>query len=150
MTFSATPVLKVRRLRDVARLPARATSGSSGLDLTACLDDPAWLDLSVDPVLVPTGIALEIPPGHDVTIRPRSGLSLQGVGVLFGTIDADYRGEILVSMHTFGSRTEYRVKHGDRIAQLVISRLANLEIVEAGELSPSARDTGGHGSTGLR
>jgi len=143
-------VLKVLRLRPAAQIPLRATSGSSGLDLVACLEDPPWKDLSPDPVLIPTGLALEIPFGHDVTIRPRSGLSLQGVGVLLGTIDADYRGELLVSMHTFGSRTSYRINHGDRIAQLVICQLADLPLLEVGELSPSERDTGGHGSTGVR
>jgi len=144
------PGLKVLRLRAAAQIPQRATNGSSGLDLVACLEDPPWKDLSPDPVLIPTGLALEIPFGHDVTIRPRSGLSLRGIGVLLGTIDADYRGELLVSMHTFGSLATYRIHHGDRIAQLVICQLADLPVLEVSELSPSARDRGGHGSTGLR
>lgn len=143
-------VLKVQRLRGGARLPLRATPGSSGLDLFACLEDPPWRDLSVDPWPVPTGIAIELPPGYDATIRPRSGLSLHGVGVILGTIDADYRGELLVSMHVFGTRVWHRVEHGDRIAQLVVSRLADLPIEEATLLSPTTRDAGGHGSTGMR
>jgi dUTP pyrophosphatase len=142
--------VKVRRLRQGAQLPVRATAGSSGLDLVACLDDPGWLDLGPDPVLVPTGLAIEVPFGLDVTVRPRSGLSLRGVGVLLGTIDADYRGEILVSMHAFGTRAGYRIHHGDRIAQLVVCRLAELALEEVNELAPSLRDTGGHGSTGIR
>jgi dUTP pyrophosphatase len=142
------PLLKVRRLRSAARLPLRASSGASGLDLFACLEDPAWQDLSPDPVLVPTGIAIELPRGYDAMIRPRSGLSLRGVGVLLGTIDSDYRGELLVSMHVFGTRSTYRVEHGDRIAQLVIARLAEVEPVEVDALSATERDTGGHGSTG--
>jgi dUTP pyrophosphatase len=70
------------------------------------------------------------------------------VNVVFGTIDADYRGEILVSMHTFGSRTSYRVEHGDRIAQLVISKSAQIEVMAVDTLGESERDRGGHGSTG--
>jgi dUTP pyrophosphatase len=148
--MSEAPALRVKRLRDGARLPLRATAGASGLDLFACLDAPGWYDLSPDPSAVPTGIAIELPPGYDATIRPRSGLSLRGVGVVLGTIDADYRGELLVSMYVFGTRTSYRIEHGDRIAQLVIAQLANLPIEEASMLSPTPRDTGGHGSTGRR
>ena len=104
--------------------------------------------LSQDPVRVPAGVALEFPLGYDVQVRPRSGLSLKGVGVAFGTIDSDYRGEVLVTMWVFGSRAEHRVRHGDRIAQLVLSRLAELPVVEVDALAPSARGAGGHGSTG--
>ena len=144
---SEAPVLKVRRLHPDAKLPIRATAGASGLDLHACLPD-GDLALGQDPARVSTGIALEIPPGYDVQVRPRSGLSLKGVGIAFGTIDSDYRGEVLVTMWVFGSRGEHRVRHGDRIAQLVLSRLAELSIVEVDELAPSARGAGGHGSTG--
>ena len=146
--MSHDAILKVQRLRPGARLPVRATAGSSGLDLFACLEDPEGLLLSHDPVLVPTGIALEIPPGFDAQIRPRSGLSARGVGVALGTIDCDYRGEVLVTMYVFGSQDSFRIRDGDRIAQLVLSRLAELPVVEAEELSPTARGSGGHGSTG--
>ena len=135
------------RLHPQARLPERATEGASGLDLYACLPE-GGLVLGPDPVRVPTGVALEIPPGYDVQVRPRSGLSLQGVGVAFGTIDSDYRGEVLVTMWAFGSRAEHRVGHGDRIAQLVITALAELPLVEVEELAPSGRGARGHGSTG--
>ena len=144
---SEVPVLKVLRLHPDARLPVRATAGASGLDLHACLPD-GDLVLGPDPARVPTGIALEIPTGYDVQVRPRSGLSLKGVGVAFGTVDSDYRGEVLVTMWVFGSRSEHRVRHGDRIAQLVLSRLAELPVVEVDALTPSARGAGGHGSTG--
>ena len=140
-------MLKVQRLHPEARLPQRATEGASGLDLYACLPE-GDLVLGPDPVRVPTGIALEIPAGFDVQVRPRSGLLLQGVGVGFGTIDSDYRGEVLVTMWVFGSRDEHRVRHGDRIAQLVVSRLGELPLVEVEALAPSARGAGGHGSTG--
>lgn len=137
--------LKIKRLRPGARLPLRVTSGSSGLDLFACLDEP--LELSPDPVLVPTGIAIEVPPGYDVQIRPRSSLSAKGVGIALGTIDSDYRGEVLVTMYRFGTRP-HRIVPGDRIAQLVVTRLAELNLEEVEDLTPTERGTGGHGSTG--
>ncbi len=145
--MSQPPTLKVQRLHANARLPERATAGASGLDLYACLPD-GDLVLGPDPVRVPTGIALEFPAGYDAQVRPRSGLSLQGLGVAFGTIDSDYRGEVLVTMWVFGSRTEHRVRHGDRIAQLVVAKLAELPVVEVEALTPSARGASGHGSTG--
>jgi dUTP pyrophosphatase len=140
--------LRVQLLRPGARLPQRATPGASGLDLFACIEVPDGVRLGRDPVRVPTGIAIEVPPGYDAQVRPRSGLSAQGVGVTFGTIDTDYRGEVLVTMYVFGSQESYTVRHGDRIAQLVIARLADLPVVEAQTLSPTERGQGGHGSTG--
>jgi dUTP pyrophosphatase len=138
--------IKVKRLRPSARLPLRASEGATGLDLYACLDAPVVL--GPDPTLVPAGIAIETPPGLDVQIRPRSGLSRRGVNVILGTIDGDYRGELLVSMHTFGSLTSYEIKDGDRIAQLVITRFEAVELEETAELNASLRGSGGHGSTG--
>ena len=144
----AAPVLlKIKRLRSQATLPVRATEGASGLDLYACLPD-GEIALGPDPVRVPAGVALEFPAGYDVQVRPRSGLSLKGVGVAFGTVDSDYRGEVLVTMWLFGSNREHTVRHGDRIAQLVIARLADLTVEEVDELAPSERGTSGHGSTG--
>ena len=138
--------LRVLRLRPGAQLPVRSTPSSTGLDLHACLDAP--LTLGPAPALVPTGLAMEFPSGFDVQVRPRSGLSIKGVGVAFGTIDADYRGEVLVTMWTFGVLETYELQPGDRIAQLVVSRLAPIEVVEASELSTTSRGDGGHGSTG--
>jgi dUTP pyrophosphatase len=140
------PVLKVKLLRDGARLPVRATAGSSGLDLHACLEAP--IELTQDVTLVPTGIATEVPPGYDLQIRPRSGLGRRGVDIILGTLDSDYRGEIFVSMRTFGSTERFRIEDGDRIAQLVIARVEALPVVQADELSDSQRGAGGHGSTG--
>jgi dUTP pyrophosphatase len=139
-------VIKVKLLRPGARMPAFATPGASGLDLYACLDEP--LDLSQDITLVPTGIAIEAPPGHDLQIRPRSGLARRGVDVILGTLDSDYRGEVFVAMRTFGSLSTYRIEDGDRIAQLVISKFEALPLVQVEELSGSQRGAGGHGSTG--
>lgn len=144
-----TPLcLKVKRLHPAAILPRRSTPGASGLDLYACLDGQGSVILGRHPVLIGTGIALEIPPGYDVQVRPRSGLSARGVGVTFGTIDSDYRGEIKVTMYLFGEAESFEVRHGDRIAQLVITQLADLPIEEVSELSPTERGSGGHGSTG--
>jgi dUTP pyrophosphatase len=140
-------VLKVKLLRQGARMPLRATPGASGYDLYACTGGPS-VDIGPNVTLVPTGIAIEAPAGYDVQVRPRSGLARQGVMVVLGTIDADYRGEILVSMHTFGSLQSYTVHNGDRIAQLVVSSLAGLEVRPVDDLSPSGRAGGGHGSTG--
>jgi dUTP pyrophosphatase len=147
-TAEGVPALRVQLLRPGARLPQRATPGASGLDLFACIEAPGGVEVGRDPVRVPTGIAIEVPPGYDAQVRPRSGLSAQGVGVTFGTIDSDYRGEVLVTMHLFGSQESYTVRHGDRIAQLIIARLADLPVVEAPALSPTERGHGGHGSTG--
>lgn len=138
--------LRVLKLRPHALLPVRATAQSTGFDLYACLDAP--LLLGPVPQMVPTGIAIEFPAGYDVQVRPRSGLSARGVGVAFGTIDADYRGELLVTMWTFGGVAPHELQHGDRIAQLVISRLAPTTLVEVTELSETSRGARGHGSTG--
>ncbi|MBE3109371.1 MAG: dUTP diphosphatase [Acidobacteria bacterium] len=143
-----TAILKVKRLRPGARLPERATEGSSGLDLFACIGGADHVQLGRKPVRVGTGIAIEFPRGFDVQVRPRSGLAARGVGVMLGTIDSDYRGEVLVTMHVFGDIEEYRIGNGDRIAQLVVTRLGNVDVVEAGELTETARGAGGHGSTG--
>ncbi len=141
------PVLKVKRLHPGARLPQRATPGSTGYDLYACLEGQE-LEIGQTPVRVPTGIAIEAPPGLDIQVRPRSGLSAHGVIVTFGTIDSDYRGELLVNMYVLPHRDHHIVRHGDRVAQLVVTMLANVRVEEATELSASMRDTGGHGSTG--
>jgi dUTP pyrophosphatase len=138
--------LRVKRLRPGARVPHRATESATGYDLTACLD--GTLTLTATPQLVTTGIAIEFPRGYDVQVRPRSGLSLKGVGVAFGTIDADYRGELLVTMWVFGRLERYELHDGDRIAQLVIAPVAAPLAVEVTELSETERGGAGHGSTG--
>ena len=142
------PSLKIKKLRPDAKLPKRATPGSTGFDLCACIEGEETIALSTQPRLIPTGIAIEVPQGYDVQIRPRSGLSAKGVGVTFGTIDSDYRGEILVTMYIFDPNSTFEIKHGDRIAQMVITRIADLTLLEVEELSTTERGSGGHGSTG--
>jgi dUTP pyrophosphatase len=141
--------LRVSLLRPSAKLPERATAGSTGLDLYACLDDEnAIVVLGPDPILVPTGVALELPAGYDAQVRPRSGLTRRGVIVPLGTIDSDYRGEVMVTMYTVGTRGPYEVRTGDRIAQLVVVPLALVHLVSSVNLSETERGHGGHGSTG--
>jgi len=144
--MSDKAVLRVQRLRPGARLPERATPGATGYDLYACPDGE--LLIGQEPTLVPTGIAVEAPAGYDVQVRPRSGLSSKGVQVTFGTIDSDYRGEVLVTMYVLPFREPHVVRPGDRIAQLVVGRTAEVTVVEAKALSASERGSGGHGSTG--
>ena len=135
-----------RLLRDTARIPVRATETASGFDLFACLDAP--VELGQLPQAIPTGIALELPVGFDAQVRPRSGLSRAGVIATFGTVDSDYRGEVMVTLYTTSPEVRHTVQHGDRIAQLVISKLADVRFVATDTLSETARGTGGHGSTG--
>ena len=145
--MSRKAVIQVKLLHPNARMPERATPGSTGYDLYACLDSRE-LTVGPQPIRVPTGIAMEAPEGYDVQIRPRSGLSAQGVMTTFGTIDSDYRGELLVTMYVLPHRGPHIIRHGDRIAQLVISRIADVSLEQTDELTDTARNTGGHGSTG--
>lgn len=150
MTDQQSYAVQVLRVRPEATLPLRASPSASGFDLYACLPSPGFVELSRDPTLIPTGIALDVPYGIDLQIRPRSGLSSKGIAVMLGTIDADYRGELIVTMYLFGSRERHRIDHGDRIAQLVFSYLAPVVFSEVDSLSLTERGGGGHGSTGLR
>jgi dUTP pyrophosphatase len=138
--------VRVKLLRPTAKLPYRASDYASGFDLFACVDEPVVL--TQRPKLVGTGIAMEVPPAFDAQIRPRSGLARQGVLSTFGTLDADYRGELMVALYTTSPDVTYVVHDGDRIAQLVITRLAEPAFEEAEELSETVRGEGGHGSTG--
>ena len=139
--------LLVKRLDPGARLPARAHPGDAGLDLFAAAD------VDVPPGetrLVGTGLAIELPPGTEGQIRPRSGLALRhAVTVLNspGTIDAGYRGEVGVVLVNHGRQT-FRVRPGMKVAQLVVGPVVEVEVVEAASLSETARSGGGFGSTG--
>ena len=128
-------------------MPYRATPAASGYDLFASLPGGP-VRLGQMPTVVPAGVALEVPAGLDAQIRPRSGLTTKGVLCTFGTLDADYRGELMIVLYTTSPEVDYTVSDGDRIAQLVITRLAPVEFVLAEELSGTSRGAGGHGSTG--
>jgi dUTP pyrophosphatase len=135
--------------RDLA-LPHYATSGSAGLDLIAAVEEEIEL-LPGQRAAIPCGIAIELPHGCEAQVRPRSGLALnQGVTVLNapGTIDSDYRGEVKAILINHGAEP-YLIKRGAKIAQMVIARHEQAEIVESEELSGSVRGAGGFGSTGM-
>ncbi|MDQ6740529.1 MAG: dUTP diphosphatase [Actinomycetota bacterium] len=140
--------IRFMKLREGAKTPLRATESATGYDLFACIPAPGSIEIGPDPVRVPTGIAVEAPSGCDMQLRPRSGLNAAGVIGVVGTIDADYRGEIFVTLYTVGSRGAHRVLDGDRIAQLVVSRSLTVRWVQADRLSDTGRGGGGHGSTG--
>ena len=142
------------RLHPEARLPERMSAEAAGLDLSACLGAGGRIELPPGGrALVPTGLQLRLPPGHEGQVRPRSGLALRhGVTVLNspGTIDADYRGELGVLLVNLG-QAPFVIHHGDRIAQLVIAPVVAAEPYEAEPEEPAggaARGAGGYGSTG--
>ena len=128
-------------------LPSYATSTAAGLDLRA--DSPVTLRPG-ERALVPTGIAIAIPPGYEGQVRPRSGLALRnGITCLNspGTIDSDYRGEVCVVVVNLGQES-VELARGERIAQLVVAPVSRAELVQVEELPGTARGTGGFGHTG--
>jgi dUTP pyrophosphatase len=142
-------VLRLPAARDLP-LPARASAGSSGFDLRAAIEGERILRPG-ERLLVPTGLAVEIPPGWEGQVRPRSGLALRhGIGMVNapGTIDSDYRGEVGVLLINLGSEP-FTLRRGDRIAQLVVARVESVEWEEVQALDGSDRGEGGFGSTGV-
>jgi dUTP pyrophosphatase len=140
--------LRVRRLREEASLPRRAHEGDAGLDLQAA---EAATIAPGERASVATGIAVEIPTGHAGLVLPRSGLAARhGIALVNapGLIDPGYRGEIKVLLLNTDSREAFEISPGDRIAQLVLSPVAEADPVEVTELAASARGEGGFGSSG--
>jgi dUTP pyrophosphatase len=130
-------------------LPSYETVASAGMDLRASLTADVLLK-PLERALIPTGIFIEIPVGYEAQVRPRSGLAIKkGITVLNtpGTIDADYRGEVMVILVNLSSE-DYRVHDGDRIAQMIISRHEKAEWEEVAELRETERGAGGFGHTG--
>jgi dUTP pyrophosphatase len=142
-------IKRVRLRRDgELPLPEYMTTDSAGMDLMADLDQAVTIDPGTI-ILIPTGLAIALPPGFEAQIRPRSGLALKkGITLINapGTIDADYRGEIGLAVVNLGAEP-VTINHGDRIAQMIVTRVwqAELELVE--ELGNTQRGTGGFGST---
>lgn len=144
--------VRIRRLDHVGDLPlpGYATAGSAGLDLAAALTD----DLVLPPggrALVPTGFAIALPEGHEAQIRSRSGLAVKsGISVLNapGTIDSDYRGEIMVCLINHGDQP-FTVSRGARIAQMVVAPVCHVDWRPAEGLEATVREGGGFGSTGM-
>ena len=145
-------VLKIKKVQENAVIPKRATEGSAGLDLCACIDAPLTLN-SGDTALIPTGLAIELPSSqYGAFVFARSGLSIKhGIGLLnaVGVIDSDYRGEIKVGVIN-QIKEPYTIEPGERIAQLVIMPVATLPVEEAQTLGESVRGAGGFGSTGTK
>jgi dUTP pyrophosphatase len=132
-------------------LPHYATAASAGFDVRANIDNPILLK-PLERTLVPTGLFIELPVGHEAQVRPRSGLAFKnGVTVLNspGTIDADYRGEIKVILVNL-SNEDFLINDGERIAQIVIAKHETAEWVEVEQLMESARGEGGFGHTGKK
>jgi dUTP pyrophosphatase len=129
-------------------LPSYATEGAAGLDLLAAIESDVELAPGARGA-IPCGVALALPEGYEAQVRPRSGLALHhGITVLNtpGTIDSDYRGEVKAILINLSDRP-YRISRGTKIAQLVIASYVRAEIVDVDELPPSARGSGGFGST---
>jgi dUTP pyrophosphatase len=145
-------VIKMRRLennRDLP-LPSYESEGSSGMDIRAAV----WEEVILDPgeiKMIPTGLAVSIPRGYEGQIRPRSGLALgHGIGMVNspGTIDSDYRGEIGLVVINWG-QGPYSIRRGDRIAQMIISRVHPADIIEVDELDTTERGRAGFGHSGI-
>ena len=145
-------VLKIKKVQENAVIPKRATEGSAGLDLCACIDAPLTLS-SGDTALIPTGLAIELPSSqYGAFVFARSGLSIKhGIGLLnaVGVVDSDYRGEIKLGVIN-QIKEPYTIEPGERIAQLVIMPVATLPVEEAQTLGESERGAGGFGSTGTK
>lgn len=144
--------LKIKKLRPDAKIPFRATPGSAGMDLYACIDEPVTLK-GGEKAVIPTGIAISVPsPELAAFIYARSGLAIKhGIGLLnsVGVIDSDYRGEICVGLINQLSEP-YTIMPDERIAQMVIKPVSLIEPVEVDELDETLRGTGGFGSTGKK
>lgn len=141
--------LQIQILRDGAVIPEYKTSGSAGMDLTACLTEPLLLPKG-EVVLVPTGLAMTIPEGYEGQIRPRSGFSTKQRILMPnspGTIDSDYRGEILIPLLNL-SGSDFLLEPGTRVAQMVIQAVVKFPIQVVLELGSTERGSGGFGSTG--
>lgn len=151
MTTAITVELQRLPHADGLALPAYQSAHAAGLDLLAAVpeDEPLTLQ-SGQRVLVPTGLMIAVPPGHEAQVRPRSGLALKhGVTVLNspGTVDADYRGEVSVLLINHGEEP-FTIRRGERIAQLVIAAVTQANLVVVASLPSTDRGSGGFGSTG--
>jgi dUTP pyrophosphatase len=142
--------LRIKRLHTKAQLPSYATPGSAGMDLRACLPEGTALVAPNSTSVIPCGFSMQLDPGYEGQVRPRSGLSTRGITIPNspGTIDADFRGEVKVILRNEGEHP-FRIEHGDRIAQLVIAALPRVSVSEVEELTETVRGAGGLGSTGI-
>lgn len=151
--MNETPLVSVRKLDHFGELPLPAyeTRDSAGMDLRAALPDGETLEIPPGGrALVPTGLAIALPPGFEAQVRPRSGLAINhGITCLNspGTIDADYRGEVKVILANLGAE-RFVIERGDRIAQMVVAPVTQIDWMVAENLPGTRRGAGGFGSTG--
>lgn len=139
-------LIKVSKLHPAAVLPTKATGGSAGFDLYAI--ESAEIQPIPGGATLRTGIAVELPPGYEMQIRGRSGLAFREDIVLhLGTIDQDYRGEILIKLWNLGA-APFKIAPGDRIAQAVIQKIETVYLTEVSKISDTERGAGGFGHTG--
>ena len=144
--------MKITRLEDNADLPLPTyeSEGSSGMDIRAHVKDPVLVRPG-EIKFLPTGLAISLPSGYEAQIRPRSGLALHhGIGMVNspGTIDSDYRGEIGIILINWGDEP-FLIKRGDRIAQMIISKVYRADLVIVDDLDETSRGPGGFGHTGI-
>lgn len=143
--------VKVKKLRDDAKLPVYGTEFSAGADLCACLDAPVTLQPN-ETRLISIGISMEIPDGYAGLVYARSGLaSKRGLAPAnkVGVVDSDYRGEFFVPLHNHGTVPQ-TIEPGERIAQMILTPYLTAKFIEADALSDTARGEGGFGSTGTK
>ena len=143
--------VKVKKLHPQAVIPSYMTEHAAGMDLCTVIEAPIVLAPG-ERTLLPTGLAIEIPPGFEGQVRPRSGLALKkGISLVNspGTIDADYRGEIGIIIINHGVEP-VEFLPGDRVAQLIVAPVTQATLVEADELNDSVRSSGGFGHTGVK
>lgn len=143
------PRVEFKKLRPDAVIPAYMTAGAAGLDLSAALDEPMEIRPG-ERRLVPIGLAVAIPPGFEGSVRPRSGLAIKhGITLVNapGTVDSDFRGQLQVIVINHGTEP-FVIRHGERVAQMVIAPVAHADVVEVETLSETERGSGGFGSTG--
>jgi dUTP pyrophosphatase len=150
MTQVTLRILRLPHAADLP-LPSHHSAAAAGLDLMAAVPESAPVVLAPgERMLIPTGLAIAMPSGFEAQVRPRSGLAARhGITVLNapGTIDADYRGEIMVLLINLGTQP-FTVMRGTRIAQLIVAPVVRADIAEVAELDPTRRGSGGFGSTG--
>lgn len=146
--------IKIKRLSEDfldVPLPHYATPGSAGMDIRAAIKEDVILKPGLVE-LIPTNISVEIPIGYEIQVRPRSGLAANhSIGILNspGTIDSDYRGEVKIIIMNFG-KEDFKISKGDRIAQLIVSKVYSAKIEEVKDLNSSHRGEGGFGHTGKK
>jgi dUTP pyrophosphatase len=147
--LQAGPKVKFKKLHPDAVLPRYMTAGAAGMDLTLHTDNIVLMP--EQHVLIQLGFSMELPPGYEAQVRPRSGMALKhAITVLNapGTVDEDYRGEMGVLLINHGEL--HTLHKGERIAQLIIARVARAQLFEVDELTETARGSGGYGHTGTK